>query len=182
MTTGNYGALKAHCEREAEDALPGRATSVRSGLVPGPGDPFGSFTSWALAMADDGEVPCAARPEQPVQLIDVRDLAAFLLRTVRDPLPGVFNAVAPPLTFSGLLDTCRRAGNGRATVRWTEDENVNEHGAGIVQPRDGSDDGVFQLSPARALAAGLRPRPVEDTARDVIAWARRTRPVYAFPH
>jgi 2'-hydroxyisoflavone reductase len=81
-----------------------------------------------------------------------------------------------------MLRTCRQAGGGSATVTWTDDENVDEYGAGIVQPRDGSDDGVFQLSCARALAAGFRPRPFLETAHDTIEWARRTRPTFASPH
>jgi 2'-hydroxyisoflavone reductase len=176
-----YGPLKAGCERAAEDAFPGRATAVRSGLVVGPGDPFGAFPGWALAMAGDDPVPCAARPEQPLQLTDVRDLAVFLLSASTVPLPGAFNVMSPPVTFAGMLETCRVVGGGRATVRWTEDENVDEHAAGIVQPRDGSEDGVFQLSCARALAAGYRPRPLADTVRDTLAWAHRTRPVFTSP-
>jgi 2'-hydroxyisoflavone reductase len=179
----SYGPLKAACERAAERALPGRVTSIRSGLVTGPGDPFGAFCAWAQAMAGDGAVPCAARPDQPVQLTDVRDLAAFLLRTGAVPLPGVFNVMAAPMTFAAMLEGCRRAaGGGSATVRWTSAENVDEHGAGIVQPRDGGEDGMFQLSPARALAAGYRPRPFEETARDTVDWIRRTRPVFTSPH
>jgi len=182
FTADTYGPLKAACERAAEDALPGRTSSIRSGLVIGPGDPFGAFPAWALAMAGDGPVPCAARPDQPLQVTDVRDLAAFMLRTGTVPLPGVFNVMAPPMTFAAMLESCRAAGSGRATVRWTQDENIDEHGAGIVQARDGSEDGVFRLSCERALAAGFRPRPFSETARDTISWAHRTRPVFTSPH
>jgi len=179
----SYGPLKAACERAVELALPGRASSIRSGLVVGPGDPFGAFGSWAQAMAGTATVPCAARAEQPVQLTDVRDLAAFLLRTGTAPLPGVFNVMAAPITFAAMLEGCRRAGSGgSATVRWNRAENVDEHGAGIVQPWDGSDDGVFQLSSARAEAAGYRQRPFEETARDTVDWIRRARPVFTSPH
>jgi 2'-hydroxyisoflavone reductase len=177
-----YGPLKAACERAVEDAFPGRATAIRAGLVIGPGDPFGAFPSWALAMAGAGSVPCAARPDQPLQVTDVRDLAGFMVRAGTAPLPGVFNVMAAPMTFAGVLETCRRAGGGSATVTWTEDENIDEYGAGIVQPRDGSGDGIFQLSCARALAAGFRPRPFLNTARDTIEWGRRTNPTFTSPH
>ncbi|MFJ4922950.1 NAD-dependent epimerase/dehydratase family protein [Streptomyces sp. NPDC088725] len=183
FTAETYGPLKAACERAAEEAFPGRATSIRSGLVTGPGDPFGALPGWALAMAGEGPVPCAARPEQPLQVTDVRDLVAFMIRTGTTPLPGVFNVMAPPMTFAAMLETCRlAAGAGPATVRWTPDENVDEHAAGIVQPHDGNDDGVFRLSCERALTAGYRPRPFADTARDTIAWARETRAVFTSPH
>lgn len=182
FTAQTYGPLKAACERVAEAAFPGRATAVRAGLVIGPGDPFGAFTSWATAMAGSGRVPCAARPEQPVQTTDVRDLAAFMLRAGTEPLPGTFHVMSPPMTFTAMLDACRAAGGGSATVHWTDGENVDEHGAGIVQPRDRSDDGVFHLSCARALEAGHRPRPFTETARDTIEWIRRTRPTFTSPH
>jgi 2'-hydroxyisoflavone reductase len=182
FTADTYGPLKAACERAAEAACPGRATSIRAGLVIGPGDPFGAFPSWALAMAGDDPVPCAARPDQPVQVTDVRDLVAFMVRTGTVPLPGIFNVMTPPMTFTEMLETCRRAGGGSATVQWTHDKNVDEHGAGIVQPHDGSDDGVFQLSSKRALTAGFQPRPFIQTACDTIGWARRTRPTFRSPH
>jgi 2'-hydroxyisoflavone reductase len=182
FTADTYGPLKAACERVAEAACPGRVTSIRAGLVTGPGDPFAAFPAWALAMAGTGDVPCAARPDQPLQVTDARDLAAFMLRAGTVPLPGVFNVMAAPVTFAGLLETCRRACAGSATVRWTDDENVDADAALIVQPRDGSDDGVFQLSSDRALAAGYRPRPLTGTARDTVEWARRTGATFTRPH
>jgi 2'-hydroxyisoflavone reductase len=175
---GDYGKLKVACEQAAEAALPGRATSVRAGLISGPGDPFGAFTSWALAMAGAGVVPCAARPVQPLQVTDVRDLAAFLLRAG----PGPVNVLPPPMTFAEMLDTCRRVGGGTATVTWTQNENVDDLGAFIVQPRDGSRDGAFQLSGARARSAGYRARPFAETARDTIDWAVRTKATFTNPH
>jgi nucleoside-diphosphate-sugar epimerase len=177
-----YGPWKAECERVAEAACPGRSTSIRAGLIIGPGDPFGAFPSWALAMAGDGPVPCAARPEQPVQTTDVRDLVAFMVRTVTEPLPGIFTVVDPPMTFARMLEACRVAGGGSARVRWNARENVDEHGAFIVQPRDGSDDGAFLLAGEKARAAGYRARPFAETARDTIEWARRTRPTFTSPH
>lgn len=185
FTADTYGPLKADCEREVAHAFPGRSTRIRAGLVTGPGDPFGAFPGWALAMAGDGTVPCAARPGQPLQVTDVRDLAAFLLRVgATDRRAGAFNVMADPVRFDELLETCGRAGGGTATVRWTGagGENVDRHAAGIVQPHDGSDDGAFTLSNTRALAAGYRPRPLADTARDLVDWARRTNPTFTSPH
>jgi 2'-hydroxyisoflavone reductase len=182
QSADTYGPWKAQCERVAEAAFPGRSTAIRAGLVIGPGDPFGAFPSWALAMAGDEPVPCAARPQQPLQTTDVRDLAAFMLRTAVVPLPGVFNVVDRPITFAQMLETCRVAGGGAASVRWTDDENVDEHGAFIVQPRDGSDDGVFLLAGDKARAAGFRARPLAQTVRDTLDWARRDRPAFTSPH
>jgi 2'-hydroxyisoflavone reductase len=178
FTGETYGPLKVACERVAEAAFPGRTTVIRAGLVVGPGDRFEAFTTWAIAMAGSGEVRCAARPGQPLQFTDVRDLAPFMVRAGTVPLPGVFNVLAPPTTFAEMLAACREAGGGSATVRWTDDSLTG----GIVQPRDGSDDGVFLLSGEKAAAAGYRPRPFAETARDVIDWIRRDRPTFTTPH
>ena len=169
-----YGRGKADSERAAEAACPGRTTSIRAGLVIGPGDPWRAFPQWALAMAGDGTVRCGARPDQPLQFTDVRALAAFLL----DVPPGVFNAVDAPVTFAEMLETCRVAGGGTARVDWVAEDRPGF----IVQPRDGSEDGVFLLSNAAALAAGYTPRPLADSARDLIEWARRTNPTFGDPH
>lgn len=182
FTADTYGPLKAACEQALERALPGRATSIRSGLVIGPGDPFGAFPSWAMAIAGDGSVPCGARADQPVQITDVRDLAIFMIRAGTVPLPGVFNVMTPAMSFAEMLETCRQAGGGSATVRWTPNENVDEFGAEIVQPHDGSDDGIFQLSCERALTGGFRPRPFQETARDTIEWVRKSNPTFTTPH
>jgi 2'-hydroxyisoflavone reductase len=100
-----------------------------------------------------------------VQVIDVRDLADFLLLTTTKPLTGAFTAVGPaePLTFASMLETCREVTGGHATVDWGGDRT-----SFIVQPPDGSHDGTFQLSFARAIAAGLRLRPFAETARDTL--------------
>jgi 2'-hydroxyisoflavone reductase len=105
-----------------------------------------------------------------------------MVRTGTVSLPGIFNVMTRPMTFAEMLETCRRVGGGLATVQWTDHKNIDEHGAGIVQPHDGSDDGVFQLSYERALTAGFQPRPFIDTTRDTIEWARRTRPTFTSPH
>jgi 2'-hydroxyisoflavone reductase len=180
FTDQTYGPLKAACERAAEAACPGRSTTIRAGLVIGPGDPFGAFASWAVAMGGDRPVPCAARPGQPVQVTDVRDLAAFIVRAATVPLPGPFNVLSPPMTFADMLETCRVAGGRSAVVRWNPGENIDGYGASIVNPP--GEDGIFTLSCARAEAAGFRGRPFAETARDTIEWARRVQPVFTSPH
>jgi 2'-hydroxyisoflavone reductase len=164
-----YGPRKVLCERAVAAAYPGRYTAIRSGLVTGPGDTGDALLEWALAMADDDVVSCAAAPDQAVQAIDVRDLADFMLLATETGRTGAYNAVGPlePLTFADMLATCRDVSGGHAVVDWSGDRT-----GFIVQPADGSRDGTFQLSFARALAAGLRLRPFAETARDAIAFAR----------
>src|SRR5215213_1190009 len=96
----NYGALKALCEEEAERAFGGRALNVRAGLIVGPHDPTGRFTYWPHRIARGGEVLAPGAPRRPVQLIDVRDLAAWIVDSAETGLAGRFNAVSPPVPQS----------------------------------------------------------------------------------
>src|SRR5262249_45963850 len=78
----NSGPLKALAEQAAEATMPGRATSIRSGLIAGPGDPTDRFTYWPLRMARGGEMITPGSPDDPLQLIDVRDLGAWIITTI----------------------------------------------------------------------------------------------------
>ncbi len=161
-----YGPLKVLCEQVVAGSFPGRFTAIRTGFVSGPGDTGPDLVDWGRAMAHDDIVACAAKPDQAVQVIDVRDLADFILLATVKPLTGAYTVVGPeePLTFARMLETCREVTGGHATVDWGGDRT-----GFIVQPDDGSHDGTFQLSFARAVAAGLRLRPFAETARDTMA-------------
>jgi 2'-hydroxyisoflavone reductase len=107
---GSYGALKALCEQAAEQAMPGRVTVVRPGLIVGPDDPSDRFTYWPVRLARGGEVLAPGDRSDPVLYIDVRDLARWLIGLVERGLMGTFNALGPAgtLTVGELLDGCRR--------------------------------------------------------------------------
>src|SRR5439155_10157865 len=79
LTAASYGALKALCERAVDGAMPGRALHVRAGLIIGPYDPTDRFAYWPRRIARGGAVLAPSPPEQPIQFIDVRDLAAWML-------------------------------------------------------------------------------------------------------
>ena len=97
VTGETYGALKALCERAAEEALPGRAVIIRPGLIVGPYDPSDRFTYWPHRIARGGMVLAPGRPEAPVQFIDVRDLAAWMVRLAEAGTVGTFNATGLPI-------------------------------------------------------------------------------------
>ncbi|MBI4259808.1 MAG: SDR family oxidoreductase [Actinobacteria bacterium] len=177
ITGETYGPLKALCEREVEQAFPGRALVVRSGLMVGPHDPTDRFTYWPRRVAAGGEVLAPAPPDQPVQLIDARDLAAWMLRSVEAGLAGTFNATGPAeeLTFERLLSACREVAGSDARFTWVDPDAILEAG---VEPWSelplwlpGVDDaGLHRADVSRAVAAGLAFRPIEDTIRDTLAW------------
>ncbi len=173
----NYGALKALCEQEVERIHGDRAILVRPGLIVGPHDPTDRFTYWARRPARGGPILAPAPPDQPVQMIDVRDLAGWMIRLVEDGRGGPFNATSTPraLTFAAMLDAC-----GAHDVVWADERFLSEH---EVQewsdlpcwvPSTSEDFAAFQLvDVSRALAAGLTFRPLAETARDAPEWTAK---------
>jgi 2'-hydroxyisoflavone reductase len=163
-----YGGLKALCERAVERELPGRALVVRPGLIVGPHDPTDRFTYWPERIARGGEILAPGPPERIVQFVDVRDLASWILRLAEEPRSGVFNATNEGVSMGELL-----AG---ADVTWVPDEFLVEHDVGewMELPLWIADPewvGHNQVDVSRAVAAGLRFRPVADTVRDTAEWA-----------
>lgn len=174
----HYGALKAACEQAATEASRGRALVVRPGLIVGPGDPTDRFTYWPARLDRGGEVLCPGSGADPAQVIDVRDLAAWMIRATEAALTGPFSAVGPaaPLTMAGLVEACRVPGGPPATLRWVdaaflEQEKVEPWGdLPVWIPSGRASAGMTQVSNARAVAAGLRFRPLAETARDTLTW------------
>jgi len=173
----DYGALKAACERAAEAAMPGRALSIRPGLIVGPGDPTDRFTYWPVRLARGGEVLGPGDGADPVQVIDVRDLAALAIRCAEDRRAGVMNAVGPVgrLEMRGLLAGVAAGVKAAPPLTWVDEKFLEQ--AKVSPWSDlpvwmGKDDPLSQCSNARAVAAGLACRPLADTARDTLAWWR----------
>jgi 2'-hydroxyisoflavone reductase len=159
-----YGPQKVRCEQVLTEVFGDRAASVRSGFVVGPYNP--DFGNWGEALAAGKPLECAARRLQPIQYIDARDLAAFLLRLTVGGPGGVFNAVSGTLTMEDLAEAWRSVVPGSAAVDW--EPAVDR----FHLPHDGSNDGTFQLSNERALAAGLELRSAEESALACIQWIR----------
>ena len=170
-----YGGLKIGSERAILDILGDRAAIVRAGLIVGPNDPTDRFTYWPRRLAEGGRVLAPGSPSRPVQLIDARDLGAFLVRLAENRIPGVFNATGPaePLTLGAALELIAPG----ADLVWVEDETLLAAGVGpwmelpLWLPGD-EDAGLMQVDISHALAAGIGFRPLEETARDTLAWSR----------
>jgi 2'-hydroxyisoflavone reductase len=175
----DYGALKAACEDVVRDVYGDRATIVRPGLIVGPYDPTDRFTYWPRRLADGGRVLVPAPEDAPVQIIDVRDLGEWLVRLAADGPGGAFNAVGPgePLTFGGMVEACRRVVNPDAELVWVDGARLLEAGlkpwADLPVWLPGDEyAGMLRTPLARAVEAGLRFRPLEETIRDTLAWYR----------
>jgi 2'-hydroxyisoflavone reductase len=175
-----YGALKALSEKAAETAMPGKVAVVRPGLIVGPDDPTDRFTYWPVRVARGGEVLAPGSPNDPIQLIDVRDLGEFLVRLIEDRTTGVFNALGPDraLTMGRTLEACKQAARSDATFTWIDAEFLEKQGVHAWSdmpawvPSSGETAGFAKVSNARAIKAGLTFRPIADTVRATLEWFR----------
>ena len=165
-----YGPLKVACEDDVQARWGDRATIVRPGIVAGPHDPTDRFTYWARRAADGGRIALPGRPDQPVQVVDSRDLARLVVALLTSDTPGVFNAVGPaqPTTLAQLVATCGAAAGADVEVV-PVDPSAVEPGFPLVLG-DESWDVMFRRSAERARANGLTATPLRETARDVQRW------------
>ncbi len=167
-----YGALKALSERAAEAAMPGRVLHVRAGLIVGPFDVTGRFAYWVRRAADGGEILAPGAPDRPVQFVHARDLADWIVAMAEAGAAGVFNATGPAttLTMAQLLDACRVPGRD-VRCTWVDDDFLEAHDVApftempLWLPPEAA--GLLKLDVSKALAAGLRFRPIVDTVADV---------------
>ncbi len=178
VTDETYGGLKVLCEKVVEAAYPDRALIIRPGLIVGPHDPTDRFTYWPWRVAQGGEVLAPGNPDQPVQIIDVRDMAQWIVQLVDAKHTGVFNAVGPDyaLTTRRMLKACVAVCNPQARLTWVSESFLLEH---KVEPWSEipvwlpeKESTLDTCSNARASAAGLKFRSIEETIRDTLAWAR----------
>jgi nucleoside-diphosphate-sugar epimerase len=170
LTGETYGPLKVACEDDVVARYGARATIVRPGKVAGPNDWQNGLTYWVRRASRGGRVALPGDPDQPVQVIDSRDLARLVVQLLADDRPGAFHAVGPaqPVTMGGLIRTCARAAGTHVDVVPVPPET-----APPMFPLIRADWPGQQRSPARALAAGLPATPLEVTAADVLTWDRQ---------
>jgi nucleoside-diphosphate-sugar epimerase len=190
----HYGALKARCEDEVRATFGERALIVRPGLIVGPHDPSDRFAYWVARFvlpdqlgARPPEAVVPAPPSRPIQLIDARDLVRWMLDATVARIAGTFNASSPPRmwTMGTLVDRLverMTAGNTPVVPRWIDEAKLAEHGVTPwtelplwIPETDAESAGFMEFSSARALAQGLRIRPLARTIDDTAAWlAERT--------
>jgi 2'-hydroxyisoflavone reductase len=178
LTAESYGPMKVLSEQYSQQAFKGRIAIVRPGYIVGPLDPTDRFTYWPVRASKGGEMLAPGTPADPVQLIDVRDLTAFMMTLVESRTNGCFNADSPPRAFTmGELIAASERASPRAgtTVTWVPHEFLSAHwkdedALPIWTPPTGDSPGAALTSVARAMRAGLPCRPLADTVRDTLAW------------
>ena len=182
----HYGALKAACEAVVQRIYGTRATNVRPGLIVGPFDGTDRFGYWVARFVDPallGSRPARAvvpsPRERPVQFIDGRDLAAWLLDLAARDVAGTFNGCSPALhwTMGDLVDALVDASAAPPVPVWIDDDTLVAQGVtpwtGLplwLPPSEPDSAGFMAMDCSRAQAAGLAIRPLADTIRDTAAW------------
>jgi 2'-hydroxyisoflavone reductase len=179
----NYGPLKAFSEKEVEKHYPGINTIIRPGLIVGPLDVSDRFTYWPYRIDKGGEVLAPGDGNDPVQIIDSRDIAEWTIRMAENRTFGMFNATGPnkPYTMSEMLNGIKTAIGFKATFTWVPakflaEQKIRAWSNLPVWVPDGPDNGAFSRRKIdKAVAAGLTFRPLAVTARETLAW-NKTRP------
>lgn len=180
VTTETYGALKVLCEAHVRNAFGRRAAIVRPGVVAGPHDPTDRFTYWPVRIDAGGTAVAPDGPDHPIQYIDARDLAQFVAALIEERDSGTYNAVTEPgsHTFGDLIDACRRASASSVEVQWIDEATLQRANVQpwtelpLWIPRNTEDFTHLRVPNARACARGLHTRPLTETVRDTLAWAR----------
>lgn len=173
-----YGPLKALAEQEAVKAFPGKTTIVRPGLIVGPGDNTDRFTYWPVRIARGGEVLAPGTPNDPVQIIDARDLAEWTIRLVEQRTYGTFNATGPahPMTMAEMLYGIKAVTTAGAQFTWVPASFLEAQKVApwsdmpVWIPPAGEYAGFGSRSIKKALAAGLTFRPLADTAEATLEY------------
>jgi 2'-hydroxyisoflavone reductase len=180
VTNENYGGLKAVCERVSTELFGPDTTIIRPTYVIGPYDRSYRFTWWVDRLARGGTVLAPGAPDDPIQLIDARDQAAFVVSLLESSVTGTFHTLspAPPFGFGQMLEAIAAEVAPPGTrLTWVDstfllDQGVDGAALPLWAEGEGDAANMSRASPAAALAAGLRPRPLRQTVADIHAEER----------
>jgi 2'-hydroxyisoflavone reductase len=185
MRAGNfalYGPLKAYSEQEAERWFPGKTIVIRPGYIVGPGDESDRFTYWPLRVERGGEMLAPGTADDPIQIIDARDLAEWTIRLVEQGASGSFNAVGPKskLTIGKMLNEMKQTLNSNATFTWVDADFLEKQGVLDAMPIWTAPNGPYaaydNVNINKAVKKGLTFRPLSETTRDTLAWFKKQTP------
>ncbi|MDH5823683.1 NAD-dependent epimerase/dehydratase family protein [Luteimonas sp. RD2P54] len=173
-----YGPLKALSEAEARRRFGERTTIVRPGYIVGPRDETDRFSYWPRRIAAGGEVLVPGDGSDPVQIIDGRDLAEWMIRLAENGTTGTFNAVGPDYRMStdAMVHGIHAVTGGPVRFTHVPAEFLAAHQVGfggdlpVWFPAEHAYGGYGQVDNARALAAGLTFRPLATTVADLLGW------------
>jgi 2'-hydroxyisoflavone reductase len=182
----HYGGLKAACEAVVDRVFGAHATQVRPGLIVGPHDASDRFGYWVARFVHPallGDRPARAvvpaPAAQPLQFVDARDLAAWMVDLAARDVAGTFNACSPAWHFrmDGLVEALVAAAPSPPVPAWIDEQTLVANGVApwvglpLWLPASEPDSGGFMtMDCTRAADAGLAIRPLADTIRDTAQW------------
>lgn len=175
-----YGPLKALAERDIHENFPEGTTIVRPPIITGPGDNTDRFTYWYLRVDQGGEVLAPGDPSDPIQYVDVRDVADFVVHLSEQGTRGTFNITSPaaPLSTGEFLHGLRATTGNPVRFTWVDWDFLEAQrirgGQEIAAWRSPRGDNLNygRVDNSRAIAAGMTFRPLASTAIDTVAWWR----------
>jgi nucleoside-diphosphate-sugar epimerase len=169
LTNETYGPCKVACEDDVLERYGDRATIVRPGRVTGPGDSSDTVLYWVRRGARGGRVALPTKPEQPLQLIDSRDLGRLVVQLITDDRSGAFNAVGPESTIGELIEAAADLAGSTVELVQVPADAVPER-LPLMEPE--AEWGYRRRNPAKARAAGMPVTPLRQTVADLLAWDR----------
>ena len=179
-----YGLAKALAEEAARRHFPGRTLVVRPSLIVGPGDLTDRFTYWPVRIERGGEVLAPGDGTDPVQIIDARDLAEWIVRLVEQGTTGTYNGLGPrtPRSFAELLHGIKAVTSSEATFTWVDADFLARHDVRgyrempVWMPARDGREGFGRFDISREVALGLTFRPLAVTALDTLEYYRAQPP------
>jgi 2'-hydroxyisoflavone reductase len=181
-----YGPLKRESEIVALDRLGHRAFILRSGLLSGVGDYTDRLTYWVRRVDQGERIAAPGDPQRLVQLIDVRDAAAFIVAGASRRLSGIFNLTGKPFSMAFLLQSCCSVAQSNAELVWIAEETIKAAGIEAwtefplwLPSSDVQTKYFLEISTSKAFACGLKTRPLNETLMAILSWdrSRRTKPL-----
>lgn len=170
ITGETYGGLKVLCERVVEDVMPGRGLIIRPGFIVGPFDHTQRFSYWLSRTAMGGEMLAPSSPAYTMQFIDGRDLAEWTIRMAEQKQTGIFNATGRPVRLGDILDSSQGQAGSDTQFTWVDEAFLQDNQVPMPLFAPSQYVGVHTVNSERAVNAGLKFRPLEDTLRDTYEW------------
>jgi 2'-hydroxyisoflavone reductase len=175
VTGETYGPLKVMCEQTAVSLFGPSTLIIRPTYVVGPLDYTGRFTYWVHRVAAGGEILAPAPSGDPIQVIDGRDMATWIVSLVERGLSGAFHAAspAPVFTFAQMLETIGSVlAKPGTSITWVDPEFLAAQGVSLDQLPLSGGGTLNAADPSAAYASGLSPRPLAQTIKDTFEHER----------
>jgi 2'-hydroxyisoflavone reductase len=173
----HYGALKVLCEREAEQQFPGRTVVLRPGFIGGPDETHGVLSYWAARGEMGGEILAGGKRSTPVQYIDVRDMAEWVVRLVEGNVTGTFNTLSPVYSMDAVIEAAAAAASTPSRITWIPSgwlsARSDSQAWGTVLFWEANEGYLTRISNSRAVAHGLTFRSLSTTLSDTLAWYKQ---------